>query len=843
MAVFDNHSHTAYSNLRLLDCISKPTTLIDKAIELGLSGIAITDHESLSAHMEVNQYAEKIKEKYPDFTIALGNEIYLTDTRDLGQKYYHFILIAKDEIGHRALRELSSIAWYNMYEDRRMERVPLLKQELVDVVKKKDNGRFYGHLIGTSACLGGELSTYALNCALSEKAGDMETANVYKKMICKFIDFCINVFGKDDFYIECAPSCTPDQIIANKKLLEIARAFGLRMSVGSDSHYINKEDRFIHKAYLNSKGGEREVDSFYEYTYLMNEDEMRKNLRESFDDDVINWIFEGSEDICKKIQFYSLAKKQKIPEEKVKDYPKSLSWFGNNNDLRDELETRWPILKSLFLSDNIQERYWINQCFEGLIKKDIGLKEEYLDRLEEEARVKRIVGQKLETCMFAYPNTLQHYIDLIWECGSTVGAGRGSSCAALNHYLLGITQLNPLEWNLPFFRYLNEDRVEIGDIDIDICPSKLPIILDKIRQERGELGIVQVCTFRTEATKNTVLTACRGYRSEEYPDGIDNDEALYISSLIPSERGILWSLQDVIKGNPEKDRKPSTLFLNAVNQYPGLLEIMQGIESLVCGRSSHASGVIFFDEDIYDSAAIMRTPKGVLLTQWDLHQQERSGSVKYDFLLTSVQDIINQTIRFLQQDKVIEPDLSLREVYNKYLHPSVLPQNDERMWKALANGEVINCFQFDSSVGALAAKRIQPKTILELSDANGLMRLMTAEPGEESPLDKYVRFKNNIQLWYKEMRDEGLTIKEQKTLEPYFLSSYGVPPSQEQMMLMLMDPDICGFTLAEANGARKVVGKKQVEKIPELHEKILRQAKSSALGSYVWKHGVGPQMG
>ena len=136
MSYFNNHSHTMFSNLRLLDCINRPQDLIDKAIELGLTGLCITDHESLSAHMIVNKYAKKIKETNPDFTIALGNEIYLTDTRDMGQKYYHFILIAKDEIGYRGLKELSSIAWMNSYYDRRMERVPLLKSELKDVMAR-----------------------------------------------------------------------------------------------------------------------------------------------------------------------------------------------------------------------------------------------------------------------------------------------------------------------------------------------------------------------------------------------------------------------------------------------------------------------------------------------------------------------------------------------------------------------------------------------------------------------------------------------------------------------------------------------------------------------------------
>ncbi len=319
--------------------------------------------------------------------------------------------------------------------------------------------------------------------------------------------------------------------------------------------------------------------------------------------------------------------------------------------------------------------------------------------------------------------------------------------------------------------------------------------------------------------------------------------AQYMSSLIPQERGFLWPIEDVINGNPEKGRKPVTVFVNTVNQYPGLLDIITRIQGLVNKRSSHASGVILFDENIFDTAAVMRTPKGALITQWDLHDQEAGGSVKYDFLLTAVQDIIIQTISLLQEDGVIEKDLTLREVYNKYLHPSVLPQNDKKMWDALANGDVLGCFQFDSSVGAQAAKKIKPQNPHEMADANGLMRLMTQEKGAETPMEKYVRFKNNISLWYKEMDQQGLTKEEQKILEPHFLRSYGVPPSQEQMMTMLQDPNICGFTLAEANAARKIVGKKQMNKIPELREKVLNSAKSSALGHYVWNYGIGPQMG
>ena len=162
---FNCHSHTYYSNVRLLDSINKPKDLIDTAIKLGLSGIAITDHEILSAHMEVNQYAKEIKKEHPDFKIALGNEIYLVNDRERNQKYYHFLLIAKDAIGHKALRELSSIAWQNLYVDKKMERVPTTKNELKEIVNK-----YPGHLIATTACIGGELSSDALMYAKAEMA-------------------------------------------------------------------------------------------------------------------------------------------------------------------------------------------------------------------------------------------------------------------------------------------------------------------------------------------------------------------------------------------------------------------------------------------------------------------------------------------------------------------------------------------------------------------------------------------------------------------------------------------------------------------------------------------------
>ena len=840
---FEVHSHTHYSNFRLLDCINRPKDLIKQAINLGLAGISITDHETLAAHPEVNFFEDEIQKENPDFKIALGNEIYLTDTRENGQKYYHFILIAKNKIGHRALRELSSRAWMNSYWDRGLERVPTLKSDLEEIYNKYPNS-----LIATTACLGGELSVNTLALIGAEKTGDTVGAGQVHQRIVDFMLWCKNLF-KEDFYVECAPGCSKDQIAVNKRLVSIAKAFGCKMVIGGDAHYLKKEDRYVHKAYLNSKYGEREVDDFYEYAYLQGDDEILEHLSKSeFSEEFVDEMYANSLEIYNKIEKYSLAHKQTIPKVEVKNYKKA-----EMNSA--EFVEKYPTLAAMEISDDKIERYWVNECVNKLWKLNLA-NDIYLSRLEEEADIKKTISGKLETNMFAYPVTLQHYVDLFWECGSMVGAGRGSSCSGLNHYLLGITQLDPIEWNLPFWRYLNKERVELGDIDLDLCPSKRPLILKRIKEERGQnfldsiddlsrknLGCTLIATYGTEGTRSTILTACRGYRSEDYPDGIDVDTAQYLSSLIPSERGFLWSLDDIINGNPDKGRKPSTLFINEVNQYPGLLDIMMGIEGLVNKRSSHASGVILFDEDPYEFGCFMRTPKGEVITQYDLHMCEACGMTKYDFLVTEVQDKLTEAIRLLQKYGEIDEDLTLREVYDKYFHPSVLPIDNQKCWEALQKNNVLNIFQFDSDVGGQAAKKIKPTNILEMADANGLMRLMTAEKGQETPMEKYIRFKNNISLWYDEMTKYGLTADEQKTLEPYFLSSHGVPPSQEQLMRMLMDENICNFSLKDANAARKIVGKKQMSKIPALHQQILDQATSPALGKYVWECGVGPQMG
>lgn len=705
-----------------------------------------------------------------------------------------------------------------------MERCPTLKSELVEIVKKYPNS-----LVADTACLGSEFDAYVLNLVEAEKKEDEEEILKWKIKIRDFLGFCLDLF-EDDFYIEIAPGVSKDQKTFNKRVKKIAQYYKIKMVMGTDAHYPSSEFREIHKAFLNSKDGEREVDSFYHDAHLMDDEEAFENVKDIFTKEEFQEMCNNSLEIMNKIEEYELFHSPIIPEVRV--FPPEPK---ENKDLAS-----YPTLSNLVISKNPQEREWVNQCLISLKEKKIDDTVHY-ERLELEASILSYISEKLGNCLYSYFNTFRHYIDLFWECGSIVGPGRGSAGSFLSNYLLGITQLDPIEWGLPYFRFLNKDRAELPDIDLDLAPSKRPLVLKKIREERGELNVAQVATFGTTSSKSAIGTACRGYRSKEHPKGIDVDIATYLSSLVPVERGLVWSLSECFEGNEEKNRKPVRELVSQFEKYPGLKEIALGIENLVVRRGQHASGVILYNNSPFETTALMRSPNGDITTQYDLHRAERAGDVKFDFLVTDICDKLAVALNLLKDNGYFQGLNSLREIYNKYLHPQVIDIKNPRLWEALENGEIQDVFQFNTAIGIQTAQAIKPHNPAEMTSANALMRLVAPE-GEERPFDRYVRFKKDISLWYKEMDNFGLTKEEQKILEPYYKRDYGVPASQEQLMLMVMDPKISHFTLAESNQCRKVLAKKKVKEIPIIQEKFLSQCPSKKLGEYAWKTMMKPQM-
>lgn len=455
---FDNHSHSEFSNLRLIDSINRAEDMILTAYQLGMKGIALTDHETVSGHVKWLNTEKELKKagKIPkDFKCACGNEIYLVDDRNNIQRYWHFILIAKNTEGHRALRELSSIAWYNGFSSKGLMRVPTQKDELAKIVKKYPNT-----LIATSACLGGELPHLVAKLVDAEKKNLSEEEILSIKMeIVAFLRYCVELFG-DDFYIEIAAADSKDQKVFNQRIKSIAASQGIKIVIGSDAHYLTANERELHKAYLNSKEGEREVDNFYYFAHMMDNEEAFGYISDIYSEEEFIGFCDNSMEIYDKIEGYDIFRNPIIPEVQVKNYPKM-----NNTLWNYELWGSNPTLIDLFNSDEIQERYWVNECVNALQNKNL-YTPEYLERLEIEARVIKTIGEKLGDCLFKYFNTFQHFIDLFWECGSLVGPGRGSAVCFLSNYLLGITQLDPVVWNLPYWRFLNEERVELPKLNI-----------------------------------------------------------------------------------------------------------------------------------------------------------------------------------------------------------------------------------------------------------------------------------------------------------------------------------------------------------------------------------------
>ncbi len=803
-----------------------PTSIVDKAIELGINMVGISEHESLSSHIVLNKYAQEIKEQHPDFKIALGNEIYLTETRDKNQKYYHSLLCAKDAIGHQTLRELSSIAWINSYYDRGLQRVPLLYEELEKTINKYGKG----HLIMSSACIGSIIGQQLLAMREAENINDSKSRKIAHDKIVEHVLFCKKLFG-NDFYLEIAPALYEEQIYVNKRTLQLGEVFDLKVTIQDDSHRLTQEDYTAHKALLNSKQGEREdIDSFYKYTYLQSYDDIREHMDPVGCD--CDKLFANSMEMYDKVEEYSLLHSQQVPMVSVPDYPVV------------DKEKKYKYLNQLYKSNNEQERYWVNFCVNKLKEKDL-YNDTYLSELNEEARVQIVLGKKLDTCIFSYPIFLQHYFDLIWECGSCVGVGRGSSAAGLDNYLMDLTQYDPIKAGVNnYFRYLNETRTELPDLDFDLAPTVRPKWFEKIKEERGPLGLIQVCTFSTMSSRASILSACRGYRSKDYPNGIDNDQAQYLTSLVGSDRGITYTIKEMIEGNKEKGLKPNAIFIKTVNQYPGLLDIIQKLEGTVSNRSIHASGIIFNDPGHeFDNGAIMTAPDGTLISQWSLHDAEAAGKTKIDSLVTDVMEKITQTLLLLQSKNKIDRSLSLRDVYNRYIHPDILPLDDKNIWDEIDKGNINNLFQFDTQVGSQAVKKLQPRNLKQLSAINALIRLMPQEKGAETPVDRYYRIKNNPNEWYIEMDSYGLSKEEQSVIKEYCENTYGTLPLQDDLMLMMMDKRLFGFDLEDANSARKVIGKKLVNKIPELHKKILDKAKSPALGKYIYDVLFSSQLG
>ena len=449
------HNHTEYSNERLRDSINRAQDLIDYAIELGQEVIAITEHETVSNAVKVEKYYKKIKSKSPNFKVILGNEIYLCRDGLNGanfmkgeDKYFHFILLARDAVGHEQIRELSTRAWMRSYATGKMRRVPTYYQDLLDIV-----GLNPGHVIGSTACLGGFLGTKLLQWNQMN-----QDVNFYEQ-IKNWLRSMEGVFGKGNFFLEMQPSRDKEQIFVNKEILKLSKELNIPYIITTDSHYLKKEDAPIHKAFLNSQEGDREVDSFYATTYLMGTEELEEYMNDYMTEEFFQIAYQNIISIKNMCEDYSLLRPLKIP---------SLQW-RTPKAVYDTIVYQYcnkiPYLQTFLDSDFEGDRVMAKLIVQKL-ESDIRLQTpEIYEELNKNLETTWISSEVNKAHWSAYFLNLQHILDVCWDAGTIVGPGRGSGVGFLLLYILDVIQINPMwETTRTFaWRFLNPDRVSVLD--------------------------------------------------------------------------------------------------------------------------------------------------------------------------------------------------------------------------------------------------------------------------------------------------------------------------------------------------------------------------------------------
>lgn len=837
-----NHSGISSASRGFSDSSIKLEDLVKEAKALGLNGVAITDHESVGAFIQAKNLEEKL-----DFPVILGNEIYLVSEEqdnllrneyETGMYYPHFLLLALDEVGNEQLREMSSIAWENSYTQRGMTRTSTLMSDVEKIV-----GSNKGHVVASSACLGSQLSQWIMDIMAHED--DIARVEVREQQIHEFIRWNEDTFGKGNFFLEAQPPSYLDesqeakQAYVNNYMLKLNKELGTPVIITTDSHYLSKDLLDIHRAFLNSKDGgdEREVDAFYGTAYLMSKEEIVEYFEKYWDMEDIQMAIDNTNKIGARAERYSLKMKQIIPKIDLEEgWEFDEGFFPSNYEYINKMTT----------SKYEQDRYLLYLIQEGM--KDLLELEDYektFERVEQEVTEFWYVSDIIEDRLGAYFVTIAKLVEIMWDEGdSLVGVGRGSAVSSIISYLLGVTQINPLKMpvEMPFYRFIDRERAEMADIDIDTQSNRRTQVFLAVQKYFDSLGgeVVNCCTYGTLGAKSAIQTAARGL-------GIAPEDARAISSLVPTERGFAWSLSDCYYGDKETGKKPIREFVNLINAQERLWDTAKLIEGVIVNRGTHASGVFITNDKFEKYGSKMRSPDGTITSQWDLHDSEQHGLIKYDFLTISALTKIRLTLESLVENDYIEEKETLKDTYYSVLDPHTMDYDKPEIWDLVQNNKVPDLFQFDSLVAMQTVAQIKPRALVELAQTNSLLRLQPQEGAKETPAELYARYRKNIKEWYVDMDKANVPKEDQKILEKTLLTFNGVADTQEAIMLLSRDKELTGFTVGEAHELRSVIGKKKMELIPGIRKKFFDKGLANGVCQntldYIWNSQVLLQLG
>ncbi len=728
------HTHSHYS---LLDGLAKPAELVARAKELGMDALALTDHGNLYGAIEFYQLAKKAGIKP-----ILGVEAYICPrtrfdkAHGADDKSFHLTLLVENKTGwHNLMKLVTKANLEGFYYKPRMDR-ELLRE-------------YHEGLIALSGCASGELIRTILKSGITEAE---QVIRDYQE-----------IFGKENYFLEIGhhPHFSPkDHAVVKSALIALSQKFGIPLVATQDIHYLKKEDAEYHDILLAVGTGNRITDE--------------KRLTLKADD-------------------FSM----RSPEEMAECFADIPASVAQTVVIADRCTVELTLDKNILPQFPLPHGETENSYLTRIVHER--LPHRYPEKTKEvEDRVAYELGVIEGTGYAGYFLIVQDFINWAKDRGIVVGPGRGSAAGSITAYILGITNVDPLEFNLLFERFLNPDRIQMPDIDVDIADTRRGEVLGYLREKYGDDRVANIITFGTMAARAAVRDVGRAL-------GADYSLCDKLAKLIPFKVG-----QELAAALETTEELRS--FIASDPMAKRIIDAAGHLEGVARHASVHACGTVVTPGTLSDYVPLQYAPQdpSTIVTQFEMHAVESLGILKMDILGLKNLTILEETIRLV------------REAGKGEVDADHLPRGDAKTYAMLKEGDTTGVFQFESAGMRRYMKLLAPT---ELEDLVALVALYRPGPMESIPsfIDRK-HGKEKIHYLH-------------PLLEPILRSTYGIGVYQEQMMQIARD--LAGYTLAEADTLRKAIGKKIQLLLNEQREKIIsgmvRRGIDTAIAQEIWE--------
>ena len=693
------HIHSEFS---LLDGANRIKDLPVRAKELGMKAMAITDHGVMYGVIDFYKACKK-----EGIKPIIGCEVYVAsrtrfDKEPQDKRYYHLILLAKNNKGYQNLSKLVSLGFTEGYYYK-----PRIDLEILE--------KYHEGIICLSGCLAGSVSQAILN-------GNIEEAENVAK-------WHKNVFG-EDYYLEIQNNGVKEQVMVNQKLIQIARRLDIPIVATNDAHYLKKEDAYNHEVLLCIQTGKRITDEDRmrfetDELYVKSPEEMSEYFK-NFPDAIENTV--------------KIAEKCNVEFE-----------FGHtilpNYDVPEEYATHYDYFKKL-CDDGIKNRYGENPS------------QEILDRSEYELKIISQMGY------VDYYLIVWDYINYAKSVGIPVGPGRGSGAGSILAYAIGITDIDPMKYNLLFERFLNPERISMPDFDVDFCYERRGEVIDYVERKYGKDHVSQIITFGTMSARMVIRDVGRAL-------DMPYAECDKLAKMIPNE------LHITIKKAMEQNKELRDLY-DSEDEIHKMLDIAMALEGMPRQASTHACGIVITKEPV-DTYVPLYVRDGQISTQFIMTTLEELGLLKMDFLGLRTLTVIQDAINLVKENRGIDLE------FDKDM-------NDPKVYKLWQNGESVGIFQFESQGMTNFMKELKPDCLEDIIAGVSLYR-----PGPMDQIPRYISNKKNPD--HAEYTHPSLI--------PILNVTYGCMVYQEQVMQIVRD--LAGYSLGRADLVRRAMGKKKLD--------------------------------